>query len=452
MPPETPSRAASMTACSGIAIPVAGLEQAAGHARAEQATRNMQKKARTFPLLSGNPSSSRTAPCLEFQRRQKRVQQRHAARPRARCARRPRPGRRFGKGRAPPRSGNRAGWPRPAGAWSLRGSGAGADRQGTPPGRCPPRPASRAAGRSARPRILAHVAGDVGQLHRHAQIAGPRQRIGVAHAHQHGHHRAHRRRHPRGIGVQVRQRPIRRPIASQAKPSSSASGRARGISNSSIIAAKARSAGVLRGGPRRHRSSRSRSAARPPASPRSGPPHRRPAGRRHKAPAPGRAHGRQQARGGVERQRPVADRLFAMGHVGGIDHSAAAFIAGAAGGASGTSFASTSAEAMTPGSPRRDGCPRRPGRGPAVPRTRCAAGTRPIAGCAARSRSPSHGGQVAVAEIQRRVGQRGREVIAPAPAAADPPAPSAPARGRAPPRSAQSTPLSKPRCGTGDSA
>ena len=48
-------------------------------------------------------------------------------------------------------------------------------------------------------RIFTDVAHDIGQLHRQPQIAGPGQRIGIAHAHQHAHHGPHRCRHPRRV-------------------------------------------------------------------------------------------------------------------------------------------------------------------------------------------------------------------------------------------------------------
>jgi hypothetical protein len=54
-------------------------------------------------------------------------------------------------------------------------------------------------------RVFAHVAGDVGQLHRHAEVTGPGQRVGVAYFHQHAHHRTHGGGDARGIGPQVRQ-------------------------------------------------------------------------------------------------------------------------------------------------------------------------------------------------------------------------------------------------------
>ena len=42
------------------------------------------------------------------------------------------------------------------------------------------------------PRIFAHIARDIGQLHRQTQVAGAGQRIGIAHLHQHAHHRPYR--------------------------------------------------------------------------------------------------------------------------------------------------------------------------------------------------------------------------------------------------------------------
>jgi hypothetical protein len=44
--------------------------------------------------------------------------------------------------------------------------------------------------------IFAHVAGDVGQLHRQPQIAGPGQDVGIPRPHQDAHHRADRPGHP----------------------------------------------------------------------------------------------------------------------------------------------------------------------------------------------------------------------------------------------------------------
>jgi hypothetical protein len=51
-------------------------------------------------------------------------------------------------------------------------------------------------------RILADVARDVGVLHRHAEIAGARQRTPIAHAHQQRHGGADRGGDARGIGFQ----------------------------------------------------------------------------------------------------------------------------------------------------------------------------------------------------------------------------------------------------------
>ena len=45
---------------------------------------------------------------------------------------------------------------------------------------------------AARPRILAHIAGDIRQLHRKAKVTGPRQGIRVPHPHQDTHHRPDR--------------------------------------------------------------------------------------------------------------------------------------------------------------------------------------------------------------------------------------------------------------------
>ena len=60
--------------------------------------------------------------------------------------------------------------------------------------------------------------------------------------------------------------------------------------------------------------------------------------------------GGQELRRGVERERSVADRVAADVEVAGVDHSAATSI-GSVVGASGTSFASTSADEITPGRP-----------------------------------------------------------------------------------------------------
>jgi hypothetical protein len=54
-------------------------------------------------------------------------------------------------------------------------------------------------------RILAHVAGDIRQLHRHAEVTGARQRVGVTHLHQDAHHRPHGGGDARGIGPQIRE-------------------------------------------------------------------------------------------------------------------------------------------------------------------------------------------------------------------------------------------------------
>ncbi len=56
---------------------------------------------------------------------------------------------------------------------------------------------------AAQARVLAHVAGDVGELHGDAELAGPRQRRARLHAHHAGHHRAHRTGHASGVGAHL---------------------------------------------------------------------------------------------------------------------------------------------------------------------------------------------------------------------------------------------------------
>ena len=50
--------------------------------------------------------------------------------------------------------------------------------------------------------VFAHIAGDVGELHRNAQLAGPRQRAAGPRAHDPGHHRAHGAGHAGAVAVQ----------------------------------------------------------------------------------------------------------------------------------------------------------------------------------------------------------------------------------------------------------
>ena len=53
-------------------------------------------------------------------------------------------------------------------------------------------------------RVLAHVPGDVGQLHGHAEITGTGEQVRVAHPHQEGHHGPDGGGDPGGIGVDRR--------------------------------------------------------------------------------------------------------------------------------------------------------------------------------------------------------------------------------------------------------
>ena len=53
------------------------------------------------------------------------------------------------------------------------------------------------------PRVLAHVAGDVRELHRDAEVTGPRHDVGRAAAHDERHHGAHAPRDARRVGVEL---------------------------------------------------------------------------------------------------------------------------------------------------------------------------------------------------------------------------------------------------------
>ena len=66
--------------------------------------------------------------------------------------------------------------------------------------------------------ILADVAGDVGQLHRHAQIDRGGEAFGIAHAHQHRHHGADRSGHAHRIGAQCRQIRVAASLGVPGKP------------------------------------------------------------------------------------------------------------------------------------------------------------------------------------------------------------------------------------------
>ncbi len=212
--------------------------------------------------------------------------------------------------------------------------------------------------------ILAHVAGDIGQLHRHAHVAGPRQRIGIAHAHDHRHHRAHGRGHSRRIGPDLGNRlvPPAHRVPGEALEQRLGQ-RAGHLDRSDHIGERA-VGGVVLGAP-------GIGGVQPLAQPQHG------GGflvdqvdRVVGQPAEGIerqrrvAHPRgKQPRGGVEALGAVADR-----HPAGLDilgahrraqlrpapHCAAIFSAAAAapaGAGSGTSLSSTSAEDTTPGSP-----------------------------------------------------------------------------------------------------
>ncbi len=99
--------------------------------------------------------------------------------------------------RCPPPLAGRAHPPRrAAGRRRPPAPGSAVDRRGTRRGRARPRPSSRGAGRAAHPCILADIAGDVGELHGGAEIAGAGERIRGARAHDQRHHGPDRARDP----------------------------------------------------------------------------------------------------------------------------------------------------------------------------------------------------------------------------------------------------------------
>ena len=51
--------------------------------------------------------------------------------------------------------------------------------------------------------VLADIPGDVGKLHRHAEVAGACDQLLLAHAHDHRHHRTYRAGHPHCVSAQL---------------------------------------------------------------------------------------------------------------------------------------------------------------------------------------------------------------------------------------------------------
>ncbi len=81
----------------------------------------------------------------------------------------------------------------------------------------------------AAPRILANVAGDVGDLHGHAEVAGAREHRRIARAHEHGHHRADRARDARRVASRSPSVCVAAAFQIPREASSSAAGSSRGI-------------------------------------------------------------------------------------------------------------------------------------------------------------------------------------------------------------------------------
>ena len=199
--------------------------------------------------------------------------------------------------------------------------------------------------------VFAHITRDIGQLHRYAKITGTRQGIRITHAHQHAHHGADSTGNAGRIITDTAERVVavfgcipgktfQKGLGQCARHLEIVNDRGKGAVFGGVFWL-ARIGGIQTFLQAKHRTGLIIAFVHFII----GQAAKRIEGQRRVTDL-----GRQQLAGGMERQRPVADRLAAMLKVVGADHSAATFNSGITG-ASGTILASTSALEITPGTP-----------------------------------------------------------------------------------------------------